>query len=131
MDSTRAGKKGMRKRRKADRLKPQPGMTNEKGRVVWFHHVGLPFYKLRIGEWFLSAFVAVGVAGLIAIVAGSKPGAMAIVVADFLMVFGFSASAFSFPRSSSHADQVMRFKIVAILSLMLVHFTVQLATAQA
>jgi hypothetical protein len=118
---------------KKKQTSPQKVGVDEKGdqgRREWFRFADLPFYRLTAGEWVISALLALMVTGLIAYVAGPKGGVWVMVGADVIMLLGFAAAAYSLPRSSVFEKPVKRFKVITILSLMIVHFIVQMATWQ-
>ncbi|WGK63540.1 hypothetical protein QAO71_17375 (plasmid) [Halopseudomonas sp. SMJS2] len=121
----------MRKKNKgfaALKAKAASNGISDQGRSAWFRFSGLQFYRLNGGEWAVSVLLALMVAGLIAYVAGPTASALVITSADFLMIFGFAAMSYSITRSSDYEKSAKRFKTIAILVLIIVHFVIQIAS---
>lgn len=121
----------MRKKDKGlatSKAKASANVKTDQGRNAWFRFSDLQFYKLNAGEWTASVLLALMVAGLIAVVGGLTVTALVIASADFLMIFSFAAMNYSVARSSDYEKPARRFKTIAVLMLIIVHFVIQMAT---
>lgn len=119
-----------RKKKGVATLKPAATakVQSDQGRKSWFCFSGLQFYKLTLGECAASVFQALMVAGLIIVFGGLEDSAMLIGSADFLMILCFSVLNYSITRSPDYRRPVRRFRTIAALTLVIIHFVIQMAS---